>query len=54
MAYNIFSNMLILSIAQFYYENRSKNKLKKVLLFYKFFGMNSQKFHLNASDAFWA
>ena len=46
--------MLILSIAKIYHENRSKNKLKKVLLFYKFFGMNSQKFHLNASDAFWA
>ena len=46
--------MLILSIAQFYFENRSKNKLKKLLLFYKFFGMNSQKFHLSTSDAFWA
>ena len=33
--------MLILSIAQFYYENRSKNKLKNLLLFYKFFGMNT-------------
>ena len=46
--------MLILSIAQCYYENRSKNKLKKLLLFYKFFDMNSQIFHLIASDAFWA
>ena len=46
--------MLMLSIVQFYYENRSKNKLKKLSLFYKFFGMNSQKFHLSASDAFWA
>ena len=46
--------MLILSIAQFYFENRSKNKLKKLLLFYKFFDMNSQIFHLIASDAFWA
>ena len=46
--------MLILSIAQFYNENRSKNKLKKLLLFHKFFGMNSQKFHLSASDSLWA
>ena len=48
MTYNIFLNMLILSIAKIYY------LLLKQLLFYNFFAMNSQKFHLTASDAFWA
>ena len=31
-----FIYMLILNIPKFYYENRSKNKLKKLLLFYNF------------------
>ena len=53
MAYNIFFNILIPSIAKIYFESRSKNKLEKLLLFYSFFGMKSQKFHLIASDAIW-
>ena len=48
-----FFNILIASIAKIYFESRSKNKLEKLLLFYNFFGMNSQKFHLSASDAIW-
>ena len=54
MACNFFFNMLILSIAKIYYENRSENKLKNNYYKYKFFVINSKKFHLSASDAFWA
>ena len=37
MTNNIFFNMLILSIAKIYYENRSEKKLKKIIIVLRLF-----------------